>query len=159
MNILEKIKQLEEQLTALRKEVENKPAERNDWPNLRDTYYTLDFEGDSDAYTYVDDDTDKYLKQIGNMFKTEEEAEAYKQYLMKPSTSARAKLQMWADENNKDFDEAYYYFYHNSAGLYIDDYSYEFFEGVVSFSSYDLAEKAIQELGEELIKTALGVYD
>jgi len=111
VNTLDKIKQLEDQLAALRKEVENKPIKQEEWPKLGDKYYYLDAEGDTEYDHFHNWEFDKYLQQIGNMFKTEEEAKAYKQYLMKPSTSARAKLQMWADKNNENFEDSYCYLF------------------------------------------------
>jgi len=159
LSTLDKIKQLEEQLAALRKEVENKPAERDEWPVDGAVYWFVSSDGELMKVYGYDEVEDHFRKISSNIFKTEEEAEAYKQYLMKPSTAARAKLQMWADKNNEDFEEEYYYFYSQGSDSLTVSQDVGDFEGTIQFSSEEVAEKAIVELGRKLIKTALGVYD
>lgn len=77
MNTNQKIAELESQLTAIQQELDKlKQADVEEtWPKIGDTYYCTTSGGEIRRYTYDDEQFDKGAKSIGNMFRTEEEAE------------------------------------------------------------------------------------
>ena len=77
MNTNQKIAELENQLTAIQQELDKlKQVEVEEtWPKIGDTYHYVHEFGYTTFITYDNDEYDLGAKAIGNMFRTEEEAE------------------------------------------------------------------------------------
>lgn len=154
-----RIKYLESDIQASQNTIEElKKAivdmEEKAWkPRKFEVYYSI-VRKNAEAFTYADDDFDKYSLSIGSYFKTEKQAERalFEQNL-------RLKLRKFAEDNNDKIDwdnvnqEKYYVFFNtikntiNTTRLY---YQRDFSQ--IYFSSKETAEKAIEQFKDELIK-------
>jgi hypothetical protein len=128
-------------------------------PNHGEMYWYIPHCGDIASTiwsNYCDLDADLFA--MGNCFKTKEEAEfaleKYKVYL---------ELKNFADENNDPIDwnnkkqEKYIINYCtvDKKSVFVDSWATYQFIGCVYFSSYKLAKRAIQKVGEDRIKKYL----
>ena len=152
------IKELENNIQASQNTIEKlKKAivvmEEKAWkPKEYETYYSITSKSTED-FTYVNDDFDKYALSIGNYFKTEKEAERalFEQNL-------RLKLRKFAEDNNDEIDwndrlEKYYIFFnYGNPELIIDTCKYTREFSQIYFSSKEIAERAIEQFQDELIK-------
>jgi len=75
MNKLERIKEIEEQLAALKKEVESEQKEKA-WPQIGDKYFVVMSNGDTTRHTWNSDSFDEAAWAIDNCYRTKEAAEA-----------------------------------------------------------------------------------
>lgn len=73
----QEIEQLKEAIKAAEKKIQELESIKavDEWPEIGDIYYAIDF-GESTAYTFENDRVDNQFKAIGNIFKTQEEANA-----------------------------------------------------------------------------------
>lgn len=154
-NILKSINELKEwaenELKGLK---EYKPKR---WkPKDHEKYYFFDNYYGVENHYWINDLTDNYLHTTHNCFKTKEEAEAYGCNL-----ETKRLLMVFADEHNEDIDWKDY-----NQFKYSIYYNYEYDKlNVMStdsirkkdiyFSSEEIAEQAIEEIGEERIKKYL----
>ena len=152
----EKITELEQQLQEQEQEQIN-----TRWkPNINEQYFYIDEGGNVDFHYWHDDEVDNFLSSIGNFYETEEEAEkiglrkVFKQQLF-------TKLKEFADTHNEteiDWNNS------NQFKYYID-YDYEdnnlsinwccyckLLQQDIVFTSYDIAEQAIEEFKDGLIR-------
>jgi hypothetical protein len=67
------------------------------------------------------------------------------------------KLKNWADANNEVFEDDYHYLAQMDGNITIGKYRGDVFEGIVYFSSKEIAQKAIDYFGKAFIKLCLGV--
>lgn len=151
-NANDKISELEKEL----KETKNKY-----WiPKDGEKYFYIDNWGNVCHSTWNNDTIDKYRLSIGNIYKTEEGAkkiglrEVFKQQLF-------AKLKRFADENNEgkiDWNNNDQKKYGIGYGcdkklIYVDyRYYYREFQQDIYFTSKEIAEKAVEEFKDDLIK-------
>lgn len=90
---------------------------------------------------------------IGNCFKTEREAEFYRENLL-----VTAELQRFADEHNDVIDfgkiniRKYFIVYDLELDKFTVDYTYSYKANTIYFSSSEIAKQAIDTIGEERIK-------
>lgn len=153
---LEQIKnEFKEKIENIQKQIENEEIKKEYWiPNNGEEYYFVASDGgvSISAYTDMSD-----LRKIDflNCFKTQKEAErvAFEQLLHR-------KLKKFADLNNeeeinwKSRENKYTIIYNNfnDIGLTVEIYiSFQNF-GQISFSSREIAEKAIEEFRDDLIR-------
>jgi len=157
------IKELEQQVRAMQEEIiKLKKEVVHIWPEDGDDYYFIDIYGDTVNLTFnTNIHIEAHLQRVGNFFKTRDEARKYALYLLKPSTVARAKLQMYADEvNDPSLYTSRYQFIEKGYSVTVDALcSNSVRTAGVLFSSYATIHKAQKVLGSELIKKALGYYD
>ena len=119
-------------------------------------YYFVDYNNlvlsTYDAYDTADD----CLYYSHNYFKTREEAEKYARVL-----KTEMLLRQYADEHNEDMPwdgmRRHYFFYFNidSNTVSTDYYTFSKEARKIYFSSREIAEAAIEEIGEERIKEYL----
>ena len=143
----------EEQLEKLGIKVSNNKRWRTESGKK---YYHLSSVGEiynSLDYRNTDDD---YLYYSHNYFETEEEAEKYARVL-----ETEMLLRKYADEHNEDmvWDGTYphycLYFHVNNASVNVEYYNFCKEARRIYFSSREIAEAAIEEIGEERIKEYL----
>lgn len=73
MNYETKIKEIETQLEELKELLKEEESKKN-WPEVGDVYWYISAATGVSYNTFDDDDLDKLNKEIGNFFRTEEEA-------------------------------------------------------------------------------------
>ena len=128
-----------------------------DWkPKKGDTYYYIGSVGSIFNYDCSEDILDEAHLNIGNCFKTEEDAK-----YMVEKLKVIHELQKFANENNEkeiDWNNKTQYKYYlvydtEDEGLYVDYTAYckrEPFN--IYFTSFKIAKRAIEEIGEDRIK-------
>ena len=154
-SLLNRISELEKQLTALKTEIEK---ENKRWRSkYEDIYWLVDSNGNpSWSYEY-DRDRDSFRYDTHNYFQTEEEAQKYAKVL-----ETERQLKKFADEHNDVIDwsninqEKWYLYYNYSCykvGIYNHYWAKE--SRVIYFSSKKIAQQAIDTIGEDSIKEYL----
>ena len=124
-------------------------------PKNNEKYWYINDYGKLDFSLWVDDDNDKFRYATGNCFKTEEEAEKalekikiyvkLKRYAEEHNTEKinwiKIKQGKWYISYEKVFDEIKIHCNFKGKGI-----------GQIYFTSYELCEQAIEEIGEDNIK-------
>ncbi len=128
-----------------------------DWkPKKGDKYYYINDAGSIFNYDCREDISDEAHLNIGNCFKTEEEAKH-----MVEKLKVIHELQKFAYENNEkeidwnDFSQYKYFLTYDSSAndILIDFYTYTRSNSSnIYFSSQEIAKKAIETIGEDRIK-------
>jgi hypothetical protein len=72
MKLQERIEKMEKELAELKASV---VAQSLEWPSVDDSYWTIIAHGAVLTYRFCDDEFDRDILKIGNIFRTEEEAE------------------------------------------------------------------------------------
>ena len=128
-----------------------------DWkPKKGDTYYYIGNVGSIFNYDYREDISDEAHLNIGNCFKTKEDAKH-----MVEKFKVIRELQKFANENNeekidwKNFNQCKYKIFYDAEDedLYVD-YSIQCESEPfgIYFTSFTIAKRAIEEIGEDRIK-------
>jgi hypothetical protein len=136
---MERIKDILENLTAeevdqLVEELEKRlKFVEKEWPQEGDRYYFVSASGDIGALNFCGDACDQWNAQMGNLFRTKEEAEWYKEHL-----KVCAELRRMADGSVNDH-----------VFIYMHD---GYIESPYIFASDESAQKAIDTIGEERLK-------
>lgn len=119
-------------------------------PKDDEKYWYVRSNGDVDYYTFVNDEIDKYLLNHQPVFRTIEEAEAYKHYL---EVLDKYKHEFSAEEwKNENIEKLLLCFHANSNEL---DFSHSYnlkFQNCIYFKLQEDAENFIKEAGEENVK-------
>ncbi len=165
--IQSKIEQIENKLSKLREELSklenkelsklkeelSKPETKVIKPRIGDIYYCLDIDGELLQYRWDDDSIDNKRYTIGNCFETEEKAEFEVERL-----KVIAELKRFAEEHNEpldwnDLDQIKFYicFDYDKEIVYIG-YWCTLKQNDIYFSSGEIAEQAIKEIGEDRVK-------
>ncbi len=164
-DLLDKISELEQQLVELRAKIEKEEKENKGagkrWRANRgeDYWYVTDW-----GITIQEEDarstnsaTDNYRYDTHNYFQTEEEARKYASVL-----ETERQLKKFADEHNEPIDwgninqkKWSLYYNYNCYSVGIAEIYTTKNSRVVYFSSKELAEQAIDAIGEEKIKEYL----
>lgn len=157
-NLLEKISELEQQIVELKAEVEKKEKENKRWrAECEEGYWAVTDYGIPDwSYNY-NRDMDSFRYDTHNYFKSEEEARRYAKVL-----ETERQLKKFADEHNGEISWSN----NSSAKRYLFyDYSTQSIctrsvwtlkePRVIYFSSKEIAEQAIDTIGEDKIKEYL----
>lgn len=127
---------------------------KSDKPEYGDTYWYVDSLGNVISCIWLNMPGDNYRYFRGNCFATEEEAETYKRVLY-----TEGKLKLYAKEHNDgaidwyDFEQEKYYLQLNvdDECKYID-FIYKFRQPrEIYFTSYEIANAAVEEIGEEAV--------
>jgi len=144
MNVQQRIKDLEDQLAELKKSLE--VEEKAEWPQDGGRYYAINDDGSIDGVSWDGDEFDLGCQQIGNIFRTEEEAQA--------EVEARKVIaELRATEGRVEVFAASDVCYGlNVSGMVdIEDGTFDFF---LAWESQDAANAAIDKVGEERIIAA-----
>lgn len=73
MDMKQELASLRKRIAELEAQVAAQPAA--EWPSVADSYWTIQARGAVMTYRYLADELDSVLIEIGNIFRTEEEAE------------------------------------------------------------------------------------
>ena len=124
--------------------------------NLNEKYYRVNTFNQVSSLRDVDSDDDTWLYDSHNYFKTREDANKYARVL-----KTEMLLRKYADEHNEDMVwdgmRRHYFFYFNIGRntVSIDYYTCSKEAREIYFSSREIAEAAIKEIGEDRIKEYL----
>ena len=125
-------------------------------PQLCDKFWSINALGDIAAtYWQSTNDSHEALWLMGNVFKTKEEAE-----FAVEKRKVKVELQRYADEHNEceiDWEDSsqekkYIKFHHDYNEFSIRNSFVEQHSNTVYFTSKEIAEQAIQAIGEERLK-------
>lgn len=146
---MDKIEELENKIKELSEEIERLKAEKEKevWkPKCGDKYWTISHNGYVVQVRWMGDEAEDDIYAIGNVFKTQEEAEFKAEQLKVEAELRRFARPFDVSERNYSF-----YFDHRINYICTTDYSYTQ-EGNIHFASEEIAQKAIATVGEERIK-------
>lgn len=128
-----------------------KPKPKSVW-DLKDgdEYWCVCTNGKVDAYSWVDCLIDKNVRNSGNCFLTEEEAEFE---LERRKCEA---IMLKYGTRGYEFDNAMCFYFinydHDEKKVHIEAYSYWQPQGIISFTSLKIAQQCIDEIGEDRLK-------
>ena len=138
----ERISESEEMLAKL----EGQIKKEQEFPRNGDTYWIVDDSGDLYDTVYVSNKSDVYRKKVGNIYKTEAEAElALEKTKVEAEWRKFSRPFVWGEENwflSMDNDKDIFFEYDN----------YEVYQGVNYFESKGKVKEVIESIGEERIK-------
>lgn len=147
MNIQERIEALEtefdEKIKALKAEVQRE----DEFPQYNDTYYYIESNGRVDWFKWDEGDYDLEAQGIGNIFRTEEQAEFAAEKLKVEAELRKYSRPFEYGENNhiicveKNINRLF------TIGRLVDHY-----QGAIYFESKGKAEEAIRSVGAERIE-------
>lgn len=152
LNELKQIKEeFNEKINYIQKQIDKEDSIKKYWtPNNGDKYYFITPDGGVSAYTDISD-----IRKINslNCFKTKDQAErvAFEQLLhrkLKKFILEQNNEANWSNDNNKY--NIWYDYKKNQ--LYTGCDNYERYFGQSYFLSREIAEKAIEEFKEDLIR-------
>lgn len=149
MNVQEEIKALKERISEseeLLAKLEQQIKKEQEFPRNGDTYWMVDDSGDLCDIIYTSHRYDVYRKKVGNIYKTESEAEfALEKAKVEGELRKLSRPFILGEENwylntlsRKDITIAYDY--------------YSIHQGTVYFKSKDKVKEVIESVGEERIK-------
>lgn len=123
-------------------------------PEYKEDYFVIETNGNVECYIWNDDEQDQNLYEIGNCYKTNEEAE-----FVIEKRKVETELQRFADEHNDYFNiydencNKYYisYFVCDDC-LYINFSNIHLVGNITYFSSEEITRQAIKTIGEDRIK-------
>ena len=150
MNLQEELKALKERIA----ELEEQAKEEREFPQDGDAYWFIDDEGGMSSTFYKNYYLDIYRQKIGNIFRTEEEAEFAVKKLKVEAELRKFSRPFTYHETNwyliMDFDKEVHYSYK------WDDVA----QGAIYFESEEKAQQAIESVGIDRIKKYIfGVED
>lgn len=150
--IKDEVKAFEERLRVkaeeLQGQIDNNDKPKTIWDlNIEDgeRYYRLFGDGDRDRLVF-NADNDEWARDIGNAFLTFEEAE-----LEKERRKIEAIMKKYSRPFKHEEDNWYIECSHASKHVGIDAL-YEYDCGIVYFESEEIAQKVIDEIGEDKLK-------
>ena len=118
-----------------------------------DEYYYINMCGNVDLTTFSNDtyNADKKIIEVGNAFLTKEEAKHEAE-----RRKCEAVLLKYGTRNFMSFeyyDDKYYIMYNNTVeNVYVDCCNFMQRQGSIYFKTEELAQKAIEEVGEDRLK-------
>lgn len=116
-----------------------------------DEYYYIDYYGEIKSVFNECCDEDVNIIEIGNAFLTEEEADHEVE-----RRKCEAVLLKYGTRNFMSFeyyDDKYYIMYNNTLeNVYVDCCNFMQIQGLIYFKTKELAQKAIEEVGEDRLK-------
>ena len=132
-------------------ELKTKAVSDEEWPKGDSSYHTLLSDNRVVHCLWTDDPYDQFRLAAGNVHRTKEEAEAYREWLTSPRTQARRRVEICEGHNITGS----YAIIDTAGGL--DIYDDCILEGGLRFNTVAQARACIDLLGEDVIKCALGV--
>ena len=154
---MNKLEEFEKKLAALALELEAMKAEvaqDEEWPKSG-AYYTVLSDNRIENCLWNDDSYDKFRLSAGNVHRTNEEAEAYREWLTNPRTQARRRAEMC-----DGFDPfGNYQIVVTDRLVKVKELPTDWFTGSMRFTTVKKARSCIEALGDAVIKLALGIGD
>lgn len=154
-----KIEKLEKQLNKIREELESLKKEEQEWPQLGDDCFYSNSLGEISETTWGGCDFEQKSFELGNFYRTREEAENKVRAARLEATIARRRKELngdwvpdWGDTQNK-----YHIFYlgdwkFKGKALRVDYTGYYVFTTAFGFyKSRDDARTIVEEFEEELL--------
>lgn len=131
------------------KELLVKPKPKTVWDlKIDDIYYFINTNGEVYSCRWVADEEDLSRREIGNVFLTKEEAQ-FEQERRK----CEAIMLKYGRRTFKYKDDNYFIRFNNSdEKVEVGFWSVYQFQGTIYFDTEELAQKAIDEIGEERLK-------
>lgn len=143
MELLNRIEELEKEIAELKSKVKEGPK----FPEYGDTYWCIDAEGIVYVNTFEGIQADRNILEIGNVFKTAEEAEFVVEKL-KVEEELRNLSDSW------DLEKTQYTFSFNweVTEFEVEYHDYNQYPGSYYFDSVDSLQQALETVGEARIK-------
>lgn len=143
MNLQEELKSLKERIA----ELEELAREGREFPQDGDAYWFIDDEGGMSSTFYKNYYLDIYRQKIGNIFRTEEEAEFAAKKL-------RVEAELRKFSRPFEYGKFNYYLLFDIDGnnFRTDVTSYCPSQGAIYFESEEKAQEAVSTVGKERIK-------
>lgn len=123
-------------------------------PEDNEKYFYVSGRGVINICRWINDTTDNGCYEIGNCFKTKEEAE-----FALEKVKVETELRRFAEENNEhEIDwknkkqEKWFIFYNCKEEIINPIYLYDFYICNICFTSEEIARQAIKSIGEERLK-------
>lgn len=154
-----KIEDLEKQLAEVKEQVNSIEFEgikkgRRWKPEINENYYYLISDGFVSFGPWKNDMTDMFKFDIGNCFKTEQEAEEFKENLLTKQALKDLALELnngveidWDDENQRK----YFFNYTNKSDGFIDNLTITLQASNIYSLNVDFLDIAKERIGEEKI--------
>lgn len=146
MGLLNRIEELEKELLELKEQVK----EQQEFPQSGERYWYSNGGGMVNSCFWKSEQFDLNRYRIGNMFKTEKEAEIVVEKL-KVEAELRKFSKPFVDDNDNYFIEINSYY--NYLAIHSND-SYRT-QGTIYFESMEIANEAIDAIGADRIKKYL----
>ena len=143
MNLQDELKALKERIA----ELEEQAKEEQKFPQKDDEYWYIDDEGDVFGTFYDNHYIDRYHQEIGNVFKTKEQADFAVEKLKVESELRKFSRPFDEDDNNYFIELSMF-----DKTLTVDDDECWQIQGVIYFESTEKALQAIDTVGQERIK-------
>lgn len=143
MGLLNRIEELEKELAELKCKVK----EGTKFPEYGDIYWCIDAEGIVYVNTFEGIQADRNILEIGNVFKTAEEAEFAVEKLKVEAELRKFSRPFEYGENCTEF-----YYDHEFGGIMFCTLTASQTQGAIYFESREKAEGAIETVGEGRIK-------
>lgn len=154
-NLLNRISELEQQLAVLKTEIKK---ENKRWRSKNgDVYWLVGSNGKPDWSYELNRDSDSFRYETHNYFQTEEEAQRYAKVLeterqLKKFADEHNDVIDWSDINQHKWNLCYYYSRYEVSPIRCCGVKES---RTIYFSSEEIAQQAIDEIGEEKIKDYL----
>lgn len=131
----------------------NKPKNKVWKPEVKEEFYTLFGDGSINELTWLNNAGEIKRYELGNCFKTKEEAKFAVEKLKVITELKRFALEHNEGEIDWNTRKKNFYIYYSYYINRIDiDFATHMRESIVYFTSREIAEQAIQEIGEERLK-------
>ena len=151
MNWQEELKVLKQRIA----ELEEQAKEEQEFPQYGDRYWCVSTGGHVNSLFWLSEQFDLRAYEIGNIFKTEEEAEFALEKL-----KVEAELRKFSRPFEYGKFNYYLFFVIDGDNLKIDFTSYCQPQGAIYFESEEKAQQAVSTVGEDRIKKYIfGVED
>ena len=159
----QKVKRLEEELTEVRIALLESKADKKPYevevPEDIETYYTINIRGELQILSFYANSIQGQLYKRGEAFEYKEDALALdkEKLLLK-------RMEDWAEEQNEgwypnweDCDDKFYIYYnHGSECFFVDNkWHANIFHKLPYFKTEEIAERFIEEFGEEIKEVLL----
>ena len=144
MNVQDEIKALKQRIA----ELEEKEKQEREFPQYGNTYWCINAYGGVSKEIWDGYDIEKDMFEIGNGFRTEQEAEFAVEKL-----KVEAELRKYSGPASEGSAYIYRLADTNQIGLGVKFYSQS--QGTIYFESAEKAQQAIEAVGEERIKKYL----
>ena len=143
MNVQDEIKALKQRIAELESQVE----QEKEFPQVGDIYWRIDGKGSVDNSLYNDYYTDNHRQAIGNFFQTKQQAEFAVEKLKVESELRKFSKPFECGDWNFEI-----LWNNHENNIELDWSGYVVRQSVIYFESGEIAEKAIESVGEERIK-------
>ena len=151
MNLQAEIKELKKRIAELEEQVE----QGQEFLQEGDFYWLIEYATEVSRSVWLGDDSDNKLLSVGNVFRTEEEANFAVEKL-----KVEAELRKYSKPFEVDSYNHYIFLDTGTDCLCVDSLSYCQSQGTIHFESEERAQQAIESVGEERIKKYIfGVED